>query len=1467
MGKGLRMGCSADLSSDALLEVSGELIAYANPACERLLAGGAQPVPLAGRPFSEFFGDVRLDAACEAPLPLPARALDGGALSLVARAARAPDPGGYAVRLDSAASGEQQPSRAMADLVAKVFDLASDSILVVDHETMAYIYANKAVCAFHGLTREEFLALKPWDLTALMPRDDIIRLYDDLVAAAPEARSAVHTITSLKSGRTARALIQRQAIYIDGRWIVVLIGRDVTEIERKEARIERFSYALDQIGDGVLLIDYEASAFLDVNETACRMLGCSREELLARDPASVVDASREEMRRTYRQVVDQSPVTQTAENRVVRADGSKITCEVLRQAIKSGDRWVLVVTFRDITGQLEARARLQRLATALDLSSDYFMLLDHETMSYVDANEAACEFHGLTREQLRETRPWELTSPVLREEDIRRIHDEVVAAAPQPLRGVHTVTSLFSGRSVRMAIQRQAIRMEGRWMVVFIGRDITEIERNEARTKRFISALNQSPDGVFLVDYQTELLLDVNEAACTMLGYTREQMMRLPPISVIDAPKSEMRKIYRALLDRSPATQAAESRVIRADGSRITCEVLRQAIKSEDRWVLVVTLRDITEKKAAQARQAMLAGALDLSLDFMALVDRAQMRYLYVNQAGCGFHGLSREEYLATEPWKLYWGTREEMEATYDSVIAASPRALESTETLSSYRGGGRRTFLIQRQALMLDGRWIVMITGHDVTERQRQLARIERFARALDLSEDGVLLIDRETMRFLDVNEAACRMLGLPRDELMAARQPHESSPQFGTAEELAAVYDEVIRQAPATQVAEIDIHRADGTRMSCEVRRQAIFSDGRWIIAATLRDVTERNRTLARLKLFGTALDLGSDIVLLIDAETITYVGANKAVCDLHGLTLEEFLRVRPEDLNEPFLSREDMRRNYAELIACAPRALQSTLPTRSRKTGKLILLEVQRQAIRIEGRWIIVVRGRDITELQRNEARIERFATALDLSADAVFVIDRETLRYLDVNQTACRMLGYEREELLRIDARTPVPHYPDGALERIYDDVIAQSPAIQSAEIGLARSDGTRIDCEVWRQAIRSQDRWVIVITMRDITERKRAAVRQAMLASALDLGEDACFIVDRETMRYLDVNEAACRLLGSTRERLLAEWAPNQSSPELGSIGELAAAFDEAIRAAPATVVVHYSIHRADGTLIPCEVRRQAIFSGGRWIIAAIVRDISARVQAEAEIRQRVAELERSNRELEQFAYVTSHDLSEPLRMVGSYTQLLQRRYADRLDDDAREFMGFIVDGAQRMKRLIDDLLVYSRAGRGAARHEPLALDDALDDALANLAHTIGEAGATIRREPLPTILGERSGMVQVFQNLVGNAIKFRRPGAAVMVSVAARRTPQGWTVSVQDNGIGIEPRYFDRIFVIFQRLHSRGTYEGTGIGLAICRKVVERYGGHIEVRSVPGEGTTFLIHLPQALSPGGGEDRSSKESP
>jgi signal transduction histidine kinase len=249
-------------------------------------------------------------------------------------------------------------------------------------------------------------------------------------------------------------------------------------------------------------------------------------------------------------------------------------------------------------------------------------------------------------------------------------------------------------------------------------------------------------------------------------------------------------------------------------------------------------------------------------------------------------------------------------------------------------------------------------------------------------------------------------------------------------------------------------------------------------------------------------------------------------------------------------------------------------------------------------------------------------------------------------------------------------------------------------------------------------------------------------------------------------------------------------------------------------------------------------------------IENLQREVTERIRLENKLKETLIEVQRSNRELEQFAYVASHDLQEPLRMVSSYTQLLAESYKNQLDDKAHKFIHYAVDGAVRMQLLINDLLAYSRIGTKGKPLEPTDAHAVLGEVISNLKMYIDEAKAIITNDELPEVRADDSQLVQLFQNLISNAIKFK--GEAVpRVHVSARDEGQEWLFSVRDNGIGIEQEYADKVFVIFQRLHTKEEYPGSGIGLAICKKIVERHGGRIWFESVVGKGTTFYFTLPK----------------
>jgi PAS domain S-box-containing protein len=254
-------------------------------------------------------------------------------------------------------------------------------------------------------------------------------------------------------------------------------------------------------------------------------------------------------------------------------------------------------------------------------------------------------------------------------------------------------------------------------------------------------------------------------------------------------------------------------------------------------------------------------------------------------------------------------------------------------------------------------------------------------------------------------------------------------------------------------------------------------------------------------------------------------------------------------------------------------------------------------------------------------------------------------------------------------------------------------------------------------------------------------------------------------------------------------------------------------------------------------------------------LVGISHDITERKRQEQEAKRNAEELARSNAELEQFAYVASHDLQEPLRAVASCVQLLKKRYEGQLDERADEFITHAVEGTKRMQALITDLLAYSRVGTHTHPFESVDCGEIVADALANLTIAVQESGAVVKHEGLPTLVVDASQLGQVFQNLVGNAIKFRAEGRAPEIAITAKKDGAEWLFAVADNGIGIEPQYFERVFRVFQRLHTRTRYPGTGIGLAIVKKIIERHGGRIWIESEPGRGTTFFFTLPERSLP------------
>jgi PAS domain S-box-containing protein len=467
----------------------------------------------------------------------------------------------------------------------------------------------------------------------------------------------------------------------------------------------------------------------------------------------------------------------------------------------------------------------------------------------------------------------------------------------------------------------------------------------------------------------------------------------------------------------------------------------------------------------------------------------------------------------------------------------------------------------------------------------------------------------------------------------------------------------------------------------------------------------------------------------------------------------------------------------------------------------------------------------------------------------------MLDRDG-KVVSWNVGAERVKGYTADEV--IGRHFSLFYLPDDvAAGRPEADLAAAAGAGRhEVEAWRLRKDGTRFWASTLLTALRDDEgrpRGFARLT-RDFTERKRAdeALRdgEARFRAIFETAVDGIITID-ERGTVTSFNPAARRIFGYAPEEVIGRNVkllmpePYRGEHDGYLRNYLTTGVKKIIGIGREVVGL-----RKDGTRFPVDLAVSEMVIGGARAFTGIVRDISDRKRVEQDLAKQAEALARSNVELERFAYVASHDLQEPMRTVRSFAQLLKRRYAAQVTGEAAEYFQYITGGVERMQALINDLLAYSRVSSQGAAFAPADCGHVLRMVLDSLQATVEAQGAAVTSDPLPVVLGDATQLGQVFQNLVSNAIKFRgeRPPR---IHVSASERPAEWVFSVRDNGIGIAAEYFERIFIIFQRLHTIEEYGGTGIGLAICKKIVERHGGRIWVESAVGEGATFYFSIPK----------------
>lgn len=526
---------------------------------------------------------------------------------------------------------------------------------------------------------------------------------------------------------------------------------------------------------------------------------------------------------------------------------------------------------------------------------------------------------------------------------------------------------------------------------------------------------------------------------------------------------------------------------------------------------------------------------------------------------------------------------------------------------------------------------------------------------------------------------------------------------------------------------------------------------------------------------------------------------------------------------------------------------------------KNGSLFPVELSVGESALKGQSVFTGIVRDITERKQQEQALRRSEERLRRYFDAGVIgmaITKPDRGIVQCNDKFCEILGYSQSEL-KTKTWAELTHPDDIVLgEDERKQVVAGERDGYTIDKRYIHKDGQIINASVSSWATRKTDGTIenLVVFIQDISERKKAETSLKESESRLKEAQKIA------RLGFWEWDLIKGEIFWSDELYAIFERSPEEFVITPGNFIELIDPDDrESVQASMNTAIEmnipYIQEHRIvlpSGEIRHHHAQGKVIYdqSGKPIRIFGTAMDITELKQAESELIKANGELQRSNKELEQFAYVASHDLQEPLRMVTSYTQLLERRYSDKLDDNAREFMGYTVEGAKRMQSLITDLLKFSRVNSHEKEFTDVDCNSLCREALDNLIVSINESDTIISSEGLPVVRGEETQLRQLFQNLISNALKYRDMERQNEIHVGAEKHNGYWQFVVKDNGIGIDEKYSDRIFIIFQRLHGKSEYSGTGIGLALCKKIVERHGGEIWLKSQVGKGSEFFFTLP-----------------
>ncbi len=1288
--------------------------------------------------------------------------------------------------------------------------------------------------------------------------------------------------------------------------------RDISKEKEAAKKLQdselRYRSLFEKNIEAVLIYDLNNNKTVSANKRACQLFECSKKQLLQSTPMDFFPEFQENGEPSMQFFSKQmQKYMQTGEvchfMQIKTKKGKHRDAEIAAFRLYDSPDSEMVVQFKDITLQKTAQKALQsseqRFRSLFENSADAIGIMDAKTLKVIDCNEYSLKLFRVKKKEVIGLNAFKLSAEIQIDGRPKSEHLQEITNIVNE-KGHHLIEKWVSLRpdGTQFYSEFSVTRLPAPDEDIYILqiRDITEkLQAQKAiqdSEQRFRSLFNHSADAISILDTKTLNIIDCNETSLRVFKASKEQIVGQNPLKfsaetqVDGKPTLEYIQEYISIVNEKGHYFVENWLSLRADGTEFYSEFSLTKLPAPNEHIHIVQVKDITERYQAQQAvkesEERFHSLFDHSANSVSIVDTRKLAITDCNKKTLEMYQVTKDEFIGKSPMKFSEEVQIDGRPTIthiqEQMLLVREKGYYFAEKWISKRADGTKFYSeISLTNFPVPNEHLYIVQVKDVTEKlqaEQALQQSEQQFRSLfEHSADAVSIIDAQKYVFLDTNKKSLEMFGYSKEELMTKTPDDLSATIQADGRPSSEHIRELIAAVKKHGYCFVDNwinQHANGTKFYTELSVTNFPAPNEHIFIIQRKDITERLQAQQEIQkqkdYLRTIIDVIPMIVTVKDTKG-NYLLTNQIATEAFGMSVEEIIGRNDEE----FKSREGWRSvlESDKKVVKTGEVLQINDIIAEAPNGEILYGQATKVPIKNEAGEVtqILTVVNDITEIKIAEKLLQEqkdyLNTIINLSPSMITAKDTEG-NFVLANQAATPIYGVPIEKIIGKNRRKF--DFGFGSEKSLEGDkkVIKTGEIQQYNDATLNMANGEERTFQITKVPLRNDEGEIIQVlaVANDITEIKQ-------IERDLRESETKFRAVFENSHAVLTILDKDCNII--EQNKLLMEGGKLNIGGPAWESGwflhdkNLMAQVKKALKkvAKGKTMNQQFAYPKTPDSLGYLTSTAKPIYAdNGKDILFLLAESIEVTelVQSQQALADKVDELNHKNEELkkyidsnmqlENFAYITSHDLREPLRTISGFAKLLEKKYIEKLDTTGREYLQYILTSTKNMNALIEDLLVFSQVHTGDHTIGKINLTALLEQVTQSLNSSIQETNATVQFKNIPkTINANETKMKQLFQNLISNAIKFRKPDIAPQVIISAKSKDELWEFTIQDNGIGIKEEYFDKIFMIFKRLHTKDEYEGTGIGLSLCKKIVEQHGGEIRVESKEGQDTTFIFTI------------------